>query len=70
MNLRDLTARVAHLEQLSRGLGKELARWWKRDDPLLYLERKELLAALDQTYSGVEGAWVVMAKAVRRLRDG
>jgi hypothetical protein len=65
-----LIGRLPRLEQLSRGLGKEIVRWWKRDDPLLYLERKELLAALDQTYSGVEGAWVVMAKAVRRLRDG
>jgi hypothetical protein len=43
-------------------------RWWKRDDPLLYLERRELLAALNRALSGIEGAWVMMAKACRRLR--
>ena len=45
-------------------------RWRKCDDPLLYLERKELLAALDRALSGIEGARVVMAKACRRLRGG
>ena len=70
MDLRSLIGRRARLEQLSRGLGKELARWWQRDDPLLYLERKELLAALDKALAGIERARVVMAKALRRLRDG
>jgi hypothetical protein len=34
----------------------------------LYLERKALLAALHQTWGGVEGTWVALAKACRRLR--
>ena len=45
-------------------------RWRKCDDPLLYLERKELLAALERALSGIEGARVVMAKACRRLCGG
>jgi hypothetical protein len=43
-------------------------RWRTGDDPLLYLERKELLAALEQMYSGIEGARVALAKARWRLR--
>jgi hypothetical protein len=70
VNLQDLTGRLARLDQLSRGLGKELARWWKRDAPLLYVERKELLAALDQTLTGVERARVALAKACQRRRGG
>ena len=70
MNLRSLIGRRTRLDLLSRGLAKELVRWRTCDDPLLYLERKELLAALDRALSGIEAARVVMAKAVRRLRDG
>jgi hypothetical protein len=70
VDLHDLTGRVARLDQLSCGLGKEIVRWWKRDDPLLYLERKELLAALDHTLTGVERARVALAKACRRLHGG
>ena len=47
---------------------KELVRWRKGDDPFLYMERKALLAALHQTWGGVEGARVALAKACRRLR--
>ena len=43
-------------------------RWRNCDDPLLYLERKELLAALGQAWGRVEGARVALAKACRRLR--
>ena len=68
MNLRSLIGRRTRLDMLSRGLAKELVRWRKCDDPLLYLERKELLAALEQAYSGIEGARVALAKACRRLR--
>jgi hypothetical protein len=68
--LRQLLSHFARLDQLSRRLGKEIVRWWKRDDPLLYLERRELLAALDRTSSGIDKARVALAKACRRLRGG
>jgi hypothetical protein len=68
--LRSLSRRRARLDLLSRGLAKELVRWRTCDDPLLYLQRKELLAALDRALSGIEGARVVMAKACRRLCGG
>jgi hypothetical protein len=68
VNLCDLTGRLALLDQHFRGLSREIVRWDRHDDPLLHLERKELLAALHRTLSGIEAARVVMAKAVRRLR--
>ena len=68
MDLRQLLGRLARLNLLSRGLRREIVRWERCDDPLLYLERKALLAALHQTWGGVEGTWVALAKACRRLR--
>jgi hypothetical protein len=35
----DIEQRIARLEELSRGLGKEVVLWKAADDPLLYLER-------------------------------
>ena len=40
MTVSDLEARVRRLEQLTRGLAKEVVRWKEGNDPLLYLERK------------------------------
>ena len=70
MNLEDLTARVRRLDELGRGLAKEVALWRKGDDPLLYLERKAYLAAIQDALAGVEAARVVLAKVCQRLESG
>ena len=67
MNLSDLSARVERLDQLSRGLAKEVIMWKACNDPLLYLERKAYLAAIRDAVSGVEAARVTLAKARQRL---
>jgi hypothetical protein len=67
MNLTDLQARVRRLEQLALGLAKEVTLWKACDDPLLYLERKAYLAAIQDALAGVEGARVALAKARQRL---
>jgi hypothetical protein len=67
MNLQDLRARVRRLDELSRGLAKEVALWRSGDDPLLYLERKAYLVAIRGAVDGVESARVVLAKASQRL---
>jgi hypothetical protein len=67
MNLNDLVARVQRLDQLSRGLAKELVLWKPCNDPLLYRERQDYLKAMRQALSGVEGARVVFVKARQRL---
>ena len=46
MNLNDLEARVQRLDQLSRGLAKEEILWKDCNDPLLYRERQDYLAAI------------------------
>jgi hypothetical protein len=70
MNLADLSARVERLDQLSRGLFKEVMLVREGDDPLLYLERKDYLAAIQDALSGVEAARITLAKARRRLTQG
>ena len=64
----DVTARVRRLEELTRGLAKEVALWKEGNDPLLYLERKSYLHAIQDALAGVEAARVVMAKAAQRMR--
>jgi hypothetical protein len=67
MPLRDLTAAVRHLDELTRGLAKEIVLWKKCDDALLYLERRAYLGAIRDALAGVEEARVVLAKARQRL---
>ena len=67
MNLSDLQARVRRLDQLARGLAKEVTLWKSCDDPLLYLERKAYLGGIQDALAGVEAARVVLAKAMQRL---
>jgi hypothetical protein len=70
ITLADLTARVRRLEQLTRGLAKEVVLWKKCDDPLLFLERKAYLEAMQNGLAGLDGARVVLAQARQRLLDG
>jgi hypothetical protein len=67
MTRADLAARVRRLDELARGLAKEVVLWRKGDDPLLYLERKAYLDAVQDALAGVEGARVVLARARQRL---
>ena len=67
MNLTDLAARVRRLDELSRGLAKEVALWKACNDPLLYLERKAYLKAIQDALAGTEAARVALAKARQRL---
>ena len=70
ITLADLTARVRRLEQLTRGLAKEVDLWKKCDDPLLFLERKAYLDAMQNGLANLDGARVVLAQARQRLLDG
>jgi hypothetical protein len=67
MNRADLQARVHRLDQLARGLAKEVTLWKSGNDPLLYLERKAYLGAIQDALAGVESARVVLAKVVQRM---
>ncbi len=67
MALEQIAARVKRLDELARGLGKELVQVRQADDPLLYVERKGYRGALGRMLSGVEEARVVLARARQRL---
>jgi len=64
----DVAARVRRLEELTRGLAKEVALWKEGNDPLLYLERKSYLNAIQDALAGVDSARVVLARAAQRMQ--
>jgi hypothetical protein len=66
ITLAALAARVRRLDELMRGLAKELAVWKEGNDPLLYLERQAYLKAIQDALTGVETARVVLARARQR----
>ena len=57
MNAADIVARVRRLDQLSRGLAKEIQLVEKADDPMLYVERMEYLAAIRQARASKTRSW-------------
>jgi hypothetical protein len=65
----DIKRRIERLDRLSRGLGKEIVLWKAADDPLLYLERRAYLHAIQDALAGVEGARVTLARARQRLEQ-
>jgi hypothetical protein len=70
MTVDNLAARARRLDHLVRGFMKEAVLIGEADDPLLYLERQDYLAALRAAVGGLEGARVTLARALQRLRDG
>ncbi len=68
MTIDDLESRVRRLEHLSLGLSKEVVMWKGADTPLLYVERKEYLNAIQDALAGVEQARVALAQVVHRLQ--
>jgi hypothetical protein len=67
VTIADLSARVRRLDQLSRGLARELTIIRTADDPMLYLERRAYLMAMHNTLKAIEDARVTLAKACQRL---
>jgi hypothetical protein len=67
ISVADVAARVKRLDQLTRGLAKEVVIWDQHDDPLLFVERRAYLKAIRDALAGVESARVVLAKARQRI---
>ena len=70
ITLKDVSGRVRRLEQLTRGLAREVMLWKECNDPLLYLERKAYLEALQNGLAELDEARVVLVRAQERLLDG
>jgi hypothetical protein len=69
IGVKDLTARIERLDRLSRGLAREVLRWKEGDDPLLYVERREYLSAIQDALAGVEAARVALVRVRQRLEQ-
>jgi hypothetical protein len=67
ISVEDVAARVKRLDQLTRGLAREVVMWKDNDDPLLFVERRAYLKAIRDALAGVETARVVLAKARQRI---
>lgn len=67
MTITDVRARLTRLETLSQGLARERAIIRQAEDPLLYLERRKYLCALEDARFGVEAARITLTQALRRL---
>jgi hypothetical protein len=65
----ELPRRITRLEQLLRGLSREILLWRKGNDPLLYVERQAYLEAIQTALSGVEDARVVLTRVRLRLES-
>jgi hypothetical protein len=70
MDTDGIKRRIGRLDELSRGLAKEVVLMKAADDPLLYLERKAYLTAIQDALAGVEDARVALARARQRLECG
>jgi hypothetical protein len=68
ISVTDVVKRVRRLEELTRGLSREVALWKEGNDPLLYLERRSYLNAIQDALAGVEAARVVLARASQRMQ--
>jgi hypothetical protein len=66
MSAADILARIRRLDQLSRGLAKEIQLVERADDPMWYIERKEYLTAIRKVRAGIEDALVLLVKAKQR----
>jgi hypothetical protein len=69
LTLSDMIARIQRLDELTRGLAKEVLLWREANDPLLYLERRAYLNAIQDALAGVESARVVLARARQRIES-
>ena len=63
----DMVARFRRLDQLTRGLSKEIQLVERADDPMLHVERQEYLTSMRKVRAGMEDALVMLAKAKQRI---
>jgi hypothetical protein len=65
-----LAARIGRLQRLTMGLAREVQMWRRCEDPLLYVERRAYLEAIQTALAGLDDARVALAQARQRLAEG
>jgi len=67
VNMKDLAMRIRRLDELSRGLAKEISLWKECNDPLLYQERRGYLRSIQRALEASESARVILVEVRLRL---
>ena len=67
LTLADLKKRIERLDQLARGLAKEVGLQRGAEDVLLFRERRQYLRAVQEALAGADAARVVLEGVVRRM---
>jgi hypothetical protein len=70
LELRDLKARIGRLDQLVRGLAKEVGLQRGAETVLLFRERRQYLRAVQEALAGADAARVVLVGVVKRMGGG
>lgn len=68
--VKDIEARVRRLDELAKGLAREVVLWRGGNDPLLYLERRAYVNALQDALEASEKARIVLSQALDRIAAG
>jgi hypothetical protein len=69
LTLADIKARIERLDRLARGLAREVELQRGAEDRLLFREREQYLAAVQDALAGADAARVVLVGVVERRRD-
>jgi hypothetical protein len=67
LTLADIQARIERLEQLARGLAREVTLQKEDDRRLLFRERRQYLKGIQDALVGADEARVVLAGVVKRI---
>jgi hypothetical protein len=67
LTVSSLVARMVRLNTLAQGLGREVGLWRGAAHPLMYLELKVYLDALQDGIGRLEEAHAVLGKALERI---
>jgi hypothetical protein len=70
LTLADIKARIERLDRLAQGLAREAELQRGAEDVLLFRERKQDLAAVQDALAGTDAARVMLEGAVRRMGGG
>jgi hypothetical protein len=70
LTIDDIKARIDRLDQLARGLAREVTLQKEDDGRLLFRERKQYLHAIQNALVGADEARVVLAGVVKRMERG
>jgi hypothetical protein len=69
LELPDIKARIARLDELARGLAREVGLQKGAEDVLLFRERRQYLRAVQEALAGADAARVVLEGVVRRMES-